>query len=75
LKAPALPPHFRQALRCLYALVVFSILFRGQTVVAAESGQTIIALGDVHGNFDGLCDILKRAGLIDVAGHTVQKNT
>jgi Calcineurin-like phosphoesterase len=69
LKAPALPPHFRNVLRCLYALVVFSILFRGQTVVAAESGQTIIALGDVHGNFDGLCDILKRAGLIDEAHH------
>jgi calcineurin-like phosphoesterase family protein len=69
LKSLVLPTHLRKVLLGLYALVVFSILFAGPTVVAAESAQTIIALGDVHGNFDGLCDILKRAGLIDEAHH------
>jgi len=59
----------RKVLLGLPALVVFSILFSGPTAVAAESAQTIIALGDVHGNFDGLCDILKRAGLLNEAHH------
>jgi hypothetical protein len=67
LKALGLPPHLRKVF--LNVLVIFSLLLPGPAAVAAESGQTIIALGDVHGNFDGLCDILKRVGLIDEAHH------
>jgi len=69
LKSLVSPAQLRKVLLGLPALVVFSILFSGPTAVAAESAQTIIALGDVHGNFDGLCDILKRAGLLNEAHH------
>ena len=69
MKSLVSPAQLRKVFLSLHALVVFSILFSGPTVVAAESAHTIIALGDVHGNFDGLCDILKRAGLIDEAHH------
>jgi len=36
---------------------------------AAGTEQVIVSVGDVHGNFDGLCDILKRVGLINDARH------
>jgi hypothetical protein len=44
-------------------------LFAGPIVSGGESGQVIIGLGDVHGNFDSLCDILKHVGLINDAHH------
>jgi hypothetical protein len=35
----------------------------------ASSPQMVIAVGDVHGDFDDFCSILKRAGLIDEQHH------
>ena len=64
----ALPCHRRKIL--VFSLLVALIaLFAGRIAPAAESEQVIIGLGDVHGNFDGLCDILKRTGLINEAHH------
>ena len=40
----------------------------GELVIPAEGPQApsrVIAVGDVHGDFDGFCTILKRAALID----------
>lgn len=36
---------------------------------ASEAPQIVIAIGDVHGDFDDFCLILKRTGLIDVGRH------
>ncbi len=33
--------------------------------VSAQDGQRIVAVGDVHGDFDGLVDILSATGLVD----------
>ena len=63
-----LPCHRRKIL-FLSLLIALIPLFAGWIVSAAESEQVIIGLGDVHGNFDGLCDILKRVGLINEAHH------
>ena len=61
--------HPRRALIGLFVLVALAFLAFPAAFCAAESGQIVIAVGDVHGNFDGLCDILKRLGLIDDAHH------
>ena len=34
-----------------------------------KSSRKLIAVGDVHGQYDGLVKILRRAGLIDTAHH------
>jgi Calcineurin-like phosphoesterase len=47
--------------------VVFSIPAQR----TANTSQVVIAIGDVHGDFDDLCLILKRAGLIDDKLHWV----
>jgi len=52
-----------------FVLLVLSLLFSAPFLSAAEPEQTAVALGDVHGNFDELCEILKRLGLIDDARH------
>ena len=44
-------------------IVVFALAM-ALTVTAAHAGR-IVAVGDVHGNFEGLTSILKEAGIID----------
>jgi len=56
-------------LRCVGLLFCLCLLFLPTSFNAAESGQIVVAIGDVHGNFDGFCEILKRVGLIDDARH------
>lgn len=63
------PGFFRKLSLSLCVLAALSPLFSIQSVHAAESGQVVVAIGDVHGNFEGLCDILKRVGLMDDAHH------
>ena len=65
---PIPPRQFRKVLRACF-LIVLCILLSNRSARAADSDQVTIGLGDVHGNFDGLCDILKRAGLINDARH------
>ena len=52
--------HFR---RCL----VLAGLLTG--VLAAAAGPRVVAVGDVHGDFDGVVSILQEAGLIDARSH------
>jgi len=61
------PRPWRRAL-VLCALFALSSLLVGRAAYAQQE-QTLVAVGDVHGNFDGLCDILKRVGLINDAHH------
>jgi hypothetical protein len=41
---------------------------------AAVAGDRVVAVGDVHGSFEGLVSILKRAELIDDHNHWVGGN-
>ncbi len=45
-------------------LILIFALATVLTATAADAGR-IVAVGDVHGNFDGLTSILKEAGVID----------
>lgn len=64
-----LPSPVPAILRRASLLVSLSLLFLPASFNAAESGQVVVAIGDVHGNLDGFCDILKRVGLIDDGRH------
>ncbi|MBD3871679.1 MAG: metallophosphoesterase, partial [Acidobacteria bacterium] len=41
------------------------------TASGAVAGERIVAVGDIHGNFDGLVSILQRAELIDAETHWI----
>ena len=47
-----------------HILVVAFVLAIALTVTAADAGR-IVAVGDVHGSFDGLTAILQEAGILD----------
>ena len=49
----------------LLALFLFGIVFSATAQKTAEAPQVVVAIGDVHGDFDDFCLILKRVGLID----------
>jgi Calcineurin-like phosphoesterase len=59
------PYWISKVLPLFLTLVLFSIP-AGRT---ADTPQVIIAIGDVHGDFDDFCVILKRVGLIDEKLH------
>ena len=53
-------PSTRLVSACLFAAAIaFAPLD------AAQSPERIVAIGDIHGSYDGLTTILKRAGLVD----------
>jgi hypothetical protein len=61
----------RLAGRALWTLAVCAAIFLGQNAAragAAESAPTIIAVGDLHGDYDAYAAILSEAGLIDTKG-------
>jgi hypothetical protein len=45
------------------------------TASGAAAGERIVAVGDIHGNFDGLVSILQRAELIDAETHWIGGET
>ena len=59
--------RYLRGILCLATALAF--LLYGSATSAAQAQQIIVAVGDVHGNFDGLCDILKHAGLINDSHH------
>jgi Calcineurin-like phosphoesterase len=53
----------------LFLLVYACLFYSIPAGPAAEAPQIVIAVGDVHGDFDDFCLILKRAGLIGEGNH------
>jgi hypothetical protein len=50
------------------ALVLAAVLL---TASGAAAGERIVAVGDIHGSYDGLVSILQRAELIDAETHWI----
>jgi len=50
------------------ALMLAAVLLTASGVAA---GERIVAVGDIHGSYDGLVSILQRAELIDAETHWV----
>jgi hypothetical protein len=60
---------FRQVHLKLSLLILSCLFYSIPAGPTAEAQQIVIAFGDVHGDFDDLCLILKQAGLIDEGHH------
>src|SRR3984957_12772383 len=63
---------------CIYfVLVVVSavVAWEGPANVQAGPPGSVIAIGDVHNNFDGFVAILRRPGLTDQHNHWTGGNT
>jgi hypothetical protein len=58
--------------RFAVSVIVLAALAIAPTVVA---GERIVAIGDIHGNYDGFVSILQRAGLVDDETHWIGGET
>jgi len=58
--------------RFAVTLVVLATLAVASTVVA---GERVVAIGDIHGNYDGFVSILQRAELVDGDAHWIGGET
>jgi Calcineurin-like phosphoesterase len=50
-------------------LLALANLPRTSAETPQDSAPAVVAIGDVHGNFDGFCAILQRVGIIDAERH------
>ena len=57
-----------------FALIV-TILVALEVAPTAVAGERIVAVGDIHGNYDGLVSILQQAGVVDDDAHWVGGQT
>ena len=53
-------------------MIVLATLAVASTAVA---GERVVAIGDIHGNYDGFVSILQRAGLVDDDAHWIGGET
>src|SRR5436853_3856406 len=60
---------------CVSILLLFSVLFgpalagQDKAPTEAAAANSVVAIGDVHGDFDDFVTILQKAGLIDEQHH------
>ena len=64
---PLVPPAHRTA-AALLALVAVLVGFRS-TLASQEPAGRMLAIGDIHGSFDGITTILRKAAVIDAGNH------
>ncbi len=61
-------PH-SACISILLVLVSAGLAWAGPSKAPAEPPETVVAIGDVHGDFDDFVAILQRTGLIDKQNH------
>jgi len=61
--------HHRACLPILLALLLAGLAWAEPAKAPAEQPETIVAIADVHGDFDDFVVILQRTGLIDQKNH------
>src|ERR1700683_2189642 len=64
----SISPH-RACISILLVLVSTGLAGLGPAKAPAEPRETVVAIGDVHGDFDDFVAILRRTGLIDQQNH------
>jgi len=70
LRAPfSISLHHRVGVFALLFFVLVSMAWAGPAKNAADKSECVVAVGDVHGDFDDFVTILQRAGLIDAQHH------
>jgi hypothetical protein len=59
----------------LFFFVLFGPVVAGQDKAPTETSNSVVAIGDVHGDFDDFVTILQKAGLIDEQHHWTGNKT
>ncbi len=61
--------HHRAGISAFLFLVLVGLAWAGPAKTPADQREAVVAIGDVHGDFDDFVIILQRAGLIDAQHH------
>jgi Calcineurin-like phosphoesterase len=61
--------HHRAGISALLFLVLVGLAWAEPAKTPADQREAVVAIGDVHGDFDDFVIILQRAGLIDAQHH------
>jgi Calcineurin-like phosphoesterase len=61
--------HHRAGISALLFLVLVGLAWAEPAKTPADQRESVVAIGDVHGDFDDFVIILQRAGLIDAQHH------
>jgi hypothetical protein len=67
--------HHRAGISALLLLVLVGLATAGPAKTPADKPECVVAIGDVHGDFDDFVTILQRAGLIDGQHHWIGDQT
>jgi hypothetical protein len=65
----AVSSYYRACISALLFLVLIGMASAGPPQTPADQREAVVAIGDVHGDFDDFVIILQRAGLIDPQHH------
>jgi hypothetical protein len=68
-RPPASVSPYRAGISVLLFLVLVCLASAGPAKSPLEHAETVVAIGDVHGDFDDFVAILKQVGLIDAQHH------
>jgi hypothetical protein len=68
-RPPASVSPYRAGISVLLFLVLVGLASAGPAKIPTEPAEAVVAIGDVHGDFDDFVAILKRVGLIDAPYH------
>ena len=67
--------HRRAGISTFLFLVLVGLAWAGPAKAPADKTKYVVAIGDVHGDFDDFVTILQRAGLIDAQHHWTGEQT
>src|SRR6266852_2426979 len=62
-------PHRRAYTSVVLLLALISLAWAGPAKTPGDAPESVVAIGDVHGDFDDFVSILQHAGLIDAQHH------
>ena len=62
-------PHRRACSSVVLLLVLIGLAWAGPAKTPGDAPESVVAIGDVHGDFDDFVSILQHAGLIDAQHH------
>ncbi len=72
---PARVSTYRACIFFVLSLVLACLAWAGRAKAPAEQPEAVVAIGDVHGDFDDLAAILQHIGLIDAQHHWTGNKT
>src|SRR5213594_1370873 len=69
IRPPVRVASHRAYISSLLLLLAVALAWAGPAKTPAEQAETVVAIGDVHGDFDDFVALLQRTGLIDAQHH------